>query len=98
MSVFTDTEDDFFDVLGNSLKERLSFMCTDAMLDMVFEHNFMHGDLHPGNILVAGSEAFNERVSCLYFLSHKRNKEILCFLCLLDPGDHFTKSCLASYR
>ncbi len=24
----------------------------DAVLDMVFEHNFVHGDLHPGNILV----------------------------------------------
>ena len=30
----------------------LSRLCCYSMLDMVFTHNFVHGDLHPGNILV----------------------------------------------
>lgn len=33
-------------------KIRLSRMCCLAVLDMVFKHNFVHGDMHPGNILV----------------------------------------------
>ena len=32
-------------------------------------------------------------VKKIFFL---RNKEFLCFLYVLDPGDHFTKSRLAS--
>ena len=31
---------------------RLSRVCCMSMLDMVFKYNFVHGDLHPGNILV----------------------------------------------
>jgi aarF domain-containing kinase len=34
------------------VKLRLSNLCCHSMLDMVFVYNFVHGDLHPGNILV----------------------------------------------
>ena len=30
----------------------LAKRAVDAVLDMVFQHNFVHGDLHPGNVLV----------------------------------------------
>ena len=35
-------------------------------------------------------------LSFLSFFFNLRNKEILCFLCVLDPGDHFAKSRPAS--
>ena len=31
-------------------------MCCDMLLQMVFIHNFVHGDLHPGNIMVKMTE------------------------------------------
>lgn len=34
------------------VKLRLSDICSRAMLQMVFKDNFVHGDLHPGNIMV----------------------------------------------
>ena len=38
--------------IDQKLKLQLSRMCCDHLLDMVFLNNFVHGDLHPGNILV----------------------------------------------
>ncbi|KAM9808215.1 putative aarF domain-containing protein kinase 2 [Neosynchiropus ocellatus] len=34
------------------VKQRIARMGVDTLLKMVFEDNFVHGDLHPGNILV----------------------------------------------
>ena len=34
------------------LKRKLSDICAKAMIKMIFFDNFIHGDLHPGNILV----------------------------------------------
>lgn len=36
------------------IKERIARMGVDLLLKMVFVDNFVHGDLHPGNILVQG--------------------------------------------
>jgi predicted unusual protein kinase regulating ubiquinone biosynthesis (AarF/ABC1/UbiB family) len=30
------------------LKLKLSKLCSDSMLEMIFQNNFVHGDLHPG--------------------------------------------------
>ncbi|KAL8573382.1 hypothetical protein ACOMHN_032397 [Nucella lapillus] len=40
------------------LKEKMADIGIDALLQMVFVKNFVHGDLHPGNILVQNVEAF----------------------------------------
>uniref|UniRef100_A0A8C1YL30 AarF domain containing kinase 2 n=1 Tax=Cyprinus carpio TaxID=7962 RepID=A0A8C1YL30_CYPCA len=36
------------------IKQRIARMGVDLLLKMVFVDNFVHGDLHPGNILVQG--------------------------------------------
>ncbi|KAL1248119.1 hypothetical protein QQF64_023495 [Cirrhinus molitorella] len=36
------------------MKQRIARMGVDLLLKMVFVDNFVHGDLHPGNILVQG--------------------------------------------
>ncbi|CAH2276560.1 Hypothetical predicted protein [Pelobates cultripes] len=41
------------------LKKRIAEMGVDMLLKMVFLDNFVHADLHPGNILVQGAEQFN---------------------------------------
>ncbi|XP_031420787.1 uncharacterized aarF domain-containing protein kinase 2 isoform X2 [Clupea harengus] len=38
------------------LKQRIARMGVDTLLKMVFVDNFVHGDLHPGNILVQGNQ------------------------------------------
>lgn len=38
--------------VDKELKLKLSFLACNLLLEMVFIHNFVHGDLHPGNILV----------------------------------------------
>ncbi|XP_041358661.1 uncharacterized aarF domain-containing protein kinase 2-like [Gigantopelta aegis] len=43
------------------LREKLAQLGVDALLQMVFVDNFVHGDLHPGNILVQRSEDFGEK-------------------------------------
>lgn len=37
---------------GGKLQQCLARVGVEALLDMLFVHNFVHGDLHPGNILV----------------------------------------------
>ena len=34
------------------LKLKLSDLCTRTLVKMIFFDNYIHGDLHPGNILV----------------------------------------------
>ncbi|XP_076467700.1 putative aarF domain-containing protein kinase 2 [Babylonia areolata] len=43
------------------LKEKLADLGVDALLQMVFVKNFVHGDLHPGNILVQNADAFTQQ-------------------------------------
>ncbi|CAJ1056188.1 uncharacterized aarF domain-containing protein kinase 2 [Xyrichtys novacula] len=38
--------------ISQEVKQRIARMGVDTMLKMVFIDNFVHGDLHPGNILV----------------------------------------------
>ncbi|KAL5460579.1 hypothetical protein EMCRGX_G034033 [Ephydatia muelleri] len=37
---------------GGALQKDLAKIGVEVLLDMLFIHNFVHGDLHPGNILV----------------------------------------------
>ncbi|XP_009558855.2 uncharacterized aarF domain-containing protein kinase 2 [Cuculus canorus] len=41
--------------VATELRQRLAKMGMDMLLKMVFVDNFVHGDLHPGNILVQGT-------------------------------------------
>ncbi|XP_018610512.2 uncharacterized aarF domain-containing protein kinase 2 [Scleropages formosus] len=40
--------------IPEEVKQRIARMGVDTLLKMVFVDNFVHGDLHPGNILVQG--------------------------------------------
>ncbi|XP_063164212.1 uncharacterized aarF domain-containing protein kinase 2 isoform X2 [Candoia aspera] len=42
------------------LQRKLAKMGMDMLLKMVFVDNFVHADLHPGNILVQGAEHFGD--------------------------------------
>ena len=39
------------------MKRKLARIGVDAFLKMCFQDNFVHGDLHPGNILVSEANA-----------------------------------------
>ncbi|XP_066286238.1 uncharacterized aarF domain-containing protein kinase 2-like isoform X2 [Branchiostoma lanceolatum] len=41
------------------LKAKLAEMGIEALLKMIFVDNFVHGDLHPGNILVMNADCYN---------------------------------------
>ncbi|XP_035681339.1 uncharacterized aarF domain-containing protein kinase 2-like isoform X1 [Branchiostoma floridae] len=41
------------------LKAKLAEMGIEALLKMIFVDNFVHGDLHPGNILVMNADSYN---------------------------------------
>ncbi|XP_071583482.1 uncharacterized aarF domain-containing protein kinase 2 isoform X2 [Heliangelus exortis] len=45
--------------IATELRQRLAKMGMDMLLKMVFVDNFVHGDLHPGNILVQGTAHFS---------------------------------------
>ncbi|KAL7982300.1 hypothetical protein Chor_009898 [Crotalus horridus] len=42
------------------LRQKIAKMGMDMLLKMVFVDNFVHADLHPGNILVQGAEQFGD--------------------------------------
>ncbi|XP_026550848.1 uncharacterized aarF domain-containing protein kinase 2 isoform X2 [Notechis scutatus] len=42
------------------LRQKIAKMGMDMLLKMVFVDNFVHADLHPGNILVQGAEHFGD--------------------------------------
>jgi aarF domain-containing kinase len=39
------------DCVDTELKHKLVKLCSVSLLEMVFKHNFVHGDLHPGKTL-----------------------------------------------
>ncbi|XP_076863149.1 putative aarF domain-containing protein kinase 2 [Brachyhypopomus gauderio] len=45
-----------------AMKQRIARMGVDTLLKMVFEDNFVHADLHPGNILVQGAQGDGPQV------------------------------------
>lgn len=45
------------------VKQKIARMGVDTLLKMVFVDNFVHGDLHPGNILVQSQAAMSTDVS-----------------------------------
>ncbi|CAD5116134.1 DgyrCDS5058 [Dimorphilus gyrociliatus] len=62
------------DSIDCDLKEDLANYGIEALLKMIFIDNFVHGDLHPGNILVQNAEAY---------LSNKQANKVM----LVDIGD-----------
>ncbi|KAM4901703.1 putative aarF domain-containing protein kinase 2 [Sylvia borin] len=50
--------------IGTELRQRLAKMGMDMLLKMIFVDNFVHADLHPGNILVQGT-ALPERAAAV---------------------------------
>ncbi|XP_040197625.1 uncharacterized aarF domain-containing protein kinase 2 [Rana temporaria] len=46
---------------STQIKQRIAAMGVDMLLKMVFVDNFVHADLHPGNILVQGAPEFTSR-------------------------------------
>lgn len=48
---------------SSQIKHRIAAMGVDMLLKMVFVDNFVHADLHPGNILVQGAPEFSPRHS-----------------------------------
>lgn len=46
---------------STQIKQRIAAMGVDMLLKMVFVDNFVHADLHPGNILVQGAQEFTSK-------------------------------------
>ncbi|PVD34502.1 hypothetical protein C0Q70_05777 [Pomacea canaliculata] len=46
------------------LKKQIADIGTDALFHMVFVKNFVHGDLHPGNILVQNAAEYSKEAYC----------------------------------
>ncbi|XP_066175800.1 uncharacterized aarF domain-containing protein kinase 2 [Sylvia atricapilla] len=75
--------------IGTELRQRLAKMGMDMLLKMIFVDNFVHADLHPGNILVQGT-ALPERAAAVdvcdtLVLEVRPAARRLC-LVLLDAG------------
>ncbi|XP_053110729.1 uncharacterized aarF domain-containing protein kinase 2 isoform X2 [Hemicordylus capensis] len=47
------------------LRQKIAKMGMDMLLKMVFVDNFVHADLHPGNILVQGAKQLSDRLEDL---------------------------------
>ncbi|TKR78221.1 hypothetical protein L596_019063 [Steinernema carpocapsae] len=50
----------------DSVRRRVAVMGARALLKMIFVDNFVHGDLHPGNILIRFNEANDDDTSSLH--------------------------------
>lgn len=37
-----------------SVRRKLARRCVELFFKMMFDHNFVHGDLHPGNLQIKG--------------------------------------------
>jgi aarF domain-containing kinase len=65
---FMEMKEEVNGVIDQSVKElkmKLSDICGKTMIKMIFFDNFIHGDLHPGNILVNFNESGEPRLVLL---------------------------------
>ncbi|XP_064636450.1 uncharacterized aarF domain-containing protein kinase 2-like [Lineus longissimus] len=46
---------------AEGLKEKIASIGIEALLQMIFQDNFVHGDLHPGNILIMNAAEFEQQ-------------------------------------
>ncbi|XP_075066475.1 putative aarF domain-containing protein kinase 2 [Mixophyes fleayi] len=47
--------------VSSQIKQRIAAMGVNMLMKMVFVDNFVHADLHPGNILVQGAQQFTSK-------------------------------------
>ncbi|XP_032301573.1 uncharacterized aarF domain-containing protein kinase 2 isoform X2 [Coturnix japonica] len=74
--------------VATELRQRLAKMGMDMLLKMVFVDNFVHADLHPGNILVQGTACVST--------SYKEQTAIvdLCDTLIVEVQPPFKQLCL----
>ena len=48
------------------MRRRLARKCVEHFFRMMFDHNFVHGDLHPGNLRVTGYTPDGQLALCLF--------------------------------
>ncbi|KAM5170867.1 putative aarF domain-containing protein kinase 2 [Mantella aurantiaca] len=79
---------------STQIKQRIASLGVNMLLKMVFVDNFVHADLHPGNILVQGTEEFTSRQAeqttlvdmCDTLIVNVRPSRCPLRLVLLDAG------------
>ncbi|XP_018425999.1 PREDICTED: uncharacterized aarF domain-containing protein kinase 2 [Nanorana parkeri] len=79
---------------STQIKQRIAAMGVDMLLKMVFVDNFVHADLHPGNILVQGAQDYVSRQAeqttlvdmCDTLIVNVRPSRCPLRLVLLDAG------------
>ena len=57
----------------NSERQKLATIGLRTVMEMVFLHDFVHGDLHPGNIIVDRNKSGNLRlnmIDCVSVVQH----------------------------
>ncbi|XP_058683853.1 uncharacterized aarF domain-containing protein kinase 2-like [Poecile atricapillus] len=72
--------------IDTELRQRLAKMGMDMLLKMIFVDNFVHADLHPGNILVQGAARPEQAGLCESLALEARPPLRQLRLVLLDAG------------
>ncbi|XP_058719666.1 uncharacterized aarF domain-containing protein kinase 2-like [Poecile atricapillus] len=72
--------------IDTELRQRLAKMGMDMLLKMIFVDNFVHADLHPGNILVQGAARPEQAGLCESLALEARPPLRQLCLVLLDAG------------
>ncbi|XP_005528011.1 PREDICTED: uncharacterized aarF domain-containing protein kinase 2 [Pseudopodoces humilis] len=72
--------------IDTELRQRLAKMGMDMLLKMIFVDNFVHADLHPGNILVQGTAQPEQAGLCESLALEARPPPRQLRLVLLDAG------------